>query len=172
MRCRRCGQVLTAPQSVRDGIGDCCRPARGVLGRIKVLPSSWWEWTGSIAHEYGVVRLVGNKQDYAHRLLYRMFRGPIPKGRELHHHCSMKRCVNPWHLQPMTRSEHMLMDGHRTAVQIQRTHCPKGHEYTQDNTLRKKNQPTKRECKQCTYERNARNRQRRRQERQLQKAVA
>lgn len=32
--------------------------------------------------------------------------GPIPEGKELHHRCLNKDCVNPDHCEPLTRAEH------------------------------------------------------------------
>jgi hypothetical protein len=37
----------------------------------------------------------------------------IPAGLELHHVCENKLCVNPEHLQPMTRCDHLRL--HRNA---------------------------------------------------------
>lgn len=68
--------------------------------------------------------------------------GPIPEGRELHHTCDEPRCSNLEHLVPMTRAEHMALDGRsgpdspgaraRRAI----THCAQGHEFTEENTGR------------------------------------
>jgi hypothetical protein len=60
-----------------------------------------WEWQRHISDEYG---RIGHRK--AHQVFYRRFRGPIPRNRVLHHVCENKRCVNPDHLLPVTRSEH------------------------------------------------------------------
>lgn len=49
VRCRRCGQVLTAPQSVRDGIGPDCieieRSGTVPAGREwRLHPGDWVTW--------------------------------------------------------------------------------------------------------------------------------
>lgn len=162
VRCRRCGTVLTAPDSIAAGAGDCCQPTQGVLARVRVATSGCWEWTGRIAHEYGIIQLIGNKREYAHRFLYRVFRGPIQDGLELHHTCHIKHCVNPWHLEPLTRREHILRGTNHIVDQMQRTHCPKGHAYTEENTYQKKASPNKRECRRCHNDRQAAAKRRRR----------
>lgn len=45
---------------------------------------------------------------YAHRYSYVKFRGAIPEGCEIDHLCRNKKCVNPKHLEAVTRSENML----------------------------------------------------------------
>lgn len=49
----------------------------------------------------------------AYRDYYESFVGPIPAEIELHHLCGEPSCVNPEHLKPVTRREHMLLDGRR-----------------------------------------------------------
>src|SRR5690242_5722933 len=67
-----------------------------------VLPepnSGCWIWTGASAgHGYGVL-VVGSRLDGsrkmmgAHRLSWLMFRGLIPDGYEVCHHCDVRCCV-------------------------------------------------------------------------------
>jgi hypothetical protein len=45
---------------------------------------------------------------YAHRLAYTLTYGPVPKGLDLDHLCRVPRCINPEHLEPVTRSENKL----------------------------------------------------------------
>jgi hypothetical protein len=61
-----------------------------------------WNWTGSV-NEKGYGRLsVNGKPRRAHRLAYEHMIGEIPQGLELDHLCKNRRCVNPWHLEPVT----------------------------------------------------------------------
>lgn len=41
----------------------------------------------------------------AHRFAYELYREPIPKGLVIDHLCFTTRCVNPAHLEPVTRAE-------------------------------------------------------------------
>jgi hypothetical protein len=60
-----------------------------------------WLWRGRIApNGYGTIG-----KEYAHRVAYERARGPIPAGMELDHLCRVKACVNPDHLEVVTKSE-------------------------------------------------------------------
>lgn len=70
----------------------------------------------------------------AHRVAYILFRGSIPKGLEIHHRCNTPSCVNPEHLTPLSRKEHIPFGSVFSAVNSRKTHCPKGHPYNTENT--------------------------------------
>lgn len=100
-----------------------------------------WEWTGSTTKAgYGMVWRDG-KQRYAHRVLYELLVGPIPEGLEIDHLCRTRNCVNPGHLEPVTGSTNVLRGLKSTAPptgitgwNAAKTHCLKGHEFTEANT--------------------------------------
>lgn len=88
-----------------------------------------WAWKGAQNNKgYGRVRF-NSVAVYAHRLAYELLIGPIPDGLELDHLCRNRACVNPAHLEPVTHQENV-------ARALFKTHCPKGHEYTDTNTIR------------------------------------
>lgn len=96
--------------------------------------------------------LVDGRLSPLHREMYKLLVGPIEDGYECHHECGNKWCCNPGHLKLTTRREHVRCDRAMIIDQIQRTHCPAGHPYDDENTyLDKKNC---RHCKACTTERN------------------
>ncbi len=60
-----------------------------------------WLWRGRVApNGYGTIG-----KEYAHRVSYERARGPIPPGMELDHLCRVRGCVNPNHLEVVTKSE-------------------------------------------------------------------
>lgn len=71
-------------------------------------PDGCWHWQGSLHNGYGKFGNSDRAGSYlAHRVVYEHLVGPVPAGHDLHHTCENKRCVNPAHLVPLTRSEHL-----------------------------------------------------------------
>jgi hypothetical protein len=89
-----------------------------------------WLWTASVGnHGYGQFGAAGGVV-LAHRLAYVLTVGPIPSGLTIDHLCRVTTCVRPAHLEPVTRAEN-----NRRAAATRR-YCPRGHEYTDANTIR------------------------------------
>lgn len=71
-----------------------------------------WMWQlAKNSHGYGVVGIAPGKTALAHRVYYEERFGPIPDGSELHHLCVVPGCVNPDHLVPTTRRDHLRISG-------------------------------------------------------------
>lgn len=85
-----------------------------------------WNWTGHVSKK-GYAKFWAGSHIEAYHFAYLYFVGPVPDGRELHHKCRNRRCANPWHVEPRTHAEHCAID-------FAKTHCPKGHEYTDENS--------------------------------------
>lgn len=64
--------------------------------------SGCWLWDGDYFNEYG--RFEG---DWAHRVSYRIFKGPIPKKKRVLHHCDIGICVNPDHFFIGTQKDNL-----------------------------------------------------------------
>lgn len=99
-----------------------------------------WFWLWQLNNGgYGIVGLRRHRKMLAHRLSYESFVGPIPPALDIDHLCRTRSCVNPEHLQPVTRSENLrrglgprLTSLRHKGVRI--THCHRGHEYSTENT--------------------------------------
>lgn len=88
------------------------RKKRPPLDRLMALlerptGSDCWLWTGYVAAGgYGEFHLAGRTRK-AHRVAYELLVGPVPEGLDLDHLCRVRRCVNPEHLEPVTRQENL-----------------------------------------------------------------
>lgn len=85
-----------------------------------------WIWTGARQTTgYGNILYLG-KVRLAHRLVYEILRGPIPDGLDLDHLCRVRWCVNPDHLEPVTRSVN-LKRGEKMGKPWCDLYCGRGH---------------------------------------------
>lgn len=113
-----------------------------------------WEWTASRHRQgYGSIKWRGRTR-IAHRIVYQLLVGPVPAGLVTDHLCRNTCCVNPAHLEPVTPRENLVRgDAPQMARerQLSKTHCPHGHEYTDENT---RHYNGKRFCRACDRARN------------------
>lgn len=89
-----------------------------------------------------------------HRWLYEQVSGePIAEGYEPDHLCRVRNCVNPAHLEPVTRRENVFRGiGNPTVENAGKTHCPQGHPYDEANTYHRAYDHS-RQCRACNRER-------------------
>lgn len=82
-------------------------PLKYLDGRPKYIVderSGCWIWIGAKADTgYGVTNVGGYKLQYAHRISWEIFVGPIPAGLHVDHKCRNRACINPEHLEPVTQ---------------------------------------------------------------------
>lgn len=96
-----------------------------------VAASGCWEWQGyadsnGYARVYDPERPPGKRIQWAHRAFYERFKDVIKPGHEIDHTCCNTICVNPDHLDQVTRLEHCrrtyerlgTYDRHRQAAEL------------------------------------------------------
>jgi hypothetical protein len=161
--CLDCGKPPKPPRRrlTRGRCGTCyfrnlrrvraaAKPVQTVADRLFAKatagPGNCLIWTGALNDGgYGLISIDGRNRR-AHRVAYEQVIGPIPDGMELDHtchnqddtcpggRCLHRRCVNPHHLEPVSKQENALRSKlTRTGRNVRRTHCPKGHPYSGEN---------------------------------------
>ena len=101
--------------------------------------SGCWLWIGALQPRrhgaYGVFQKLGATTSHnAHTFAYEFLRGPVPPRLELDHTCRNTQCVNPAHLEAVTRRVNLLRSYNMVAINAKKTQCPHGHAYDENNT--------------------------------------
>jgi len=150
-----CGVTLTRGDierflvKIEDGALDAC-----------------WRWTGGRTQGYGSFR-ASRRSMAAHIVAYELFRGRVPSGMVLDHTChngdaecgggsacAHRSCVNPSHLEAVTRGENVARSLHTLRIDDYHraiTQCPSGHDYSGTNLHVKRSGA--RVCRACQRER-------------------
>ena len=114
-----------------------------------IRKSGCWEWTGYINDGgYGTFH-TSERPVLAHRFSYNRAYGEIMEGLELDHLCRNRRCVNPNHLEQVTRRENTMRGNAPQKLKLRQKmiadqrmeKCKNGHSYRETppymNGLRK-----------------------------------
>ena len=104
-----------------------------------------WLWTGFIGDTgYGQLRVEGRRLIKAHHFLM----GKAPRGLDWDHLCRTRSCVNPAHLEAVSRSVNL-----RRGLQSGLTPCcPQGHPFDEANTGYQGPNKDHRYCRTCLRE--------------------
>jgi hypothetical protein len=119
--CSGCGVVFCVPyhhRAQRHHSRQCgaqARARRSASGDMVLLdghsvghtvePNGCWKWQGSISpNGYGTLGTPLSRQTRsAHRVYFEKINGPVELGFELDHLCRNRWCVNPSHMEVVTR---------------------------------------------------------------------
>jgi HNH endonuclease len=86
-----------------------------------------WIWIGKRRRNgYGE---ASNPQRLAHRVIYELMHGKIPRGLQIDHLCRNRWCVNPSHLEPVTIKENLRRGMGSTGIGFRSITCMRGHAY-------------------------------------------
>lgn len=126
------------------------RKIKRIKARTVTNEKGCWLWQGGQTEKgYGLTYFEKGKYRAVHIVTYILIKGEYQiEGQEkleLDHLCRIRHCCNPDHLEPVTHQEN-IRRGETGIVNRSKTHCPKGHEYTSENTFRTK---IGRQCRQC-----------------------
>ena len=127
----------------RSGGSDACWPWMGYVDETGNGYGQFWD---------------GDHLVKAHRFIYTKECGTVPLGLVVDHTCHNgtgctdvpcvhRRCCNPKHLEVTTQSINSIR-GRSGDHQSAKTHCPKGHAYSPENTLSRQG-GRHRVCREC-----------------------
>lgn len=136
-------------------------PLQRLMERSAPAPNGCLLYTGTLNNTgYGQISVDGSLM-LAHRAMYELTVGPIPDGMNLDHtchnsdaacvggsNCLHRRCINVEHLEPVTGAENTRR-GKSWATNGSKTHCLRGHPFTDENTYVWHG---RRDCRACNRE--------------------
>lgn len=122
------------------------------ISKVRIAENGCWDWEGYLTPKgYGMFR-ADDKVRSVHRWFYFKYKvlGLSDwSDLEIDHLCRNRKCVNPDHLELVTRDENYKR-GLGPTVHSRKTHCPSGHEYSVENTrIKLIGRSRKRVCRKC-----------------------
>lgn len=125
---------------------------RGPISDFRPDLGPCWVWTGCLATGYGRFLDDDHNIVQAHKFSLFLANGiEPPADLDIDHLCRNRACVNPAHLESVTRRVNLLRGNTIVAAQAQRSACPQGHPLTGGNVYHWRGHRT---CKMCRLRRN------------------
>lgn len=85
--------------------GSTANPRISIFQHYYSTGTGCWKWAGALwGNGYGKTSRKVHGTRLAHRAFYIEHKGPIPEGMDLDHLCRVRECVNPSHLEPVSRA--------------------------------------------------------------------
>lgn len=97
------------------------------MKQVEIDVNDCWVLPHKVKSDGALQIRVDGRLVYAHRYFYEQIRGPISAGLVLDHLCRVRRCVNPWHQEPVTNKVNILRGEGLAAQEARRAHCIHGH---------------------------------------------
>lgn len=119
------------------------------MARVEISSNNCWNWCGPLNKGgYGLSSIDG-KRTLAHRAFWLFDQGPIPDGMDLDHLCRNRNCINPAHMEIVTRSVNLRRG-------FEARGCKNGHPFNGDDfsIVNRSDGSTERRCKICHRARN------------------
>lgn len=148
--------LYPTPGSLKNGWRHITPEIRLEKYILRVPMCDCWLWIGPMNDQgYGLFGLKTpgrkSKMQRAHRVVYEKYKPPIPAGLDLDHICRVRHCVNPDHLEPVTKRENL-----RRSPIVNPSTCIAGHPFSIENTrwiAACKTRGPSRHCKLCEQRR-------------------
>ena len=116
--------------------------------KFHVAENGCWLWDGQKDDGgYGRFSFEGRQRERAHNVTFIVMRGTIDRAYERDHLCRTRACVNPFHLEQVTHCINSQRSDPGKYGKA-KTHCPRGHAYTEENTRIYRGRRFCRECRQ------------------------
>jgi hypothetical protein len=114
---------------------------------------SCWLWSGYINRNgYGVASHLGRTMG-AHRVAWILRYGSIDPALTIDHLCRVHACVNPDHMEQVTKRVNTMRGISPMAIHARQTHCKSGHPFDEANTYVRLGWRTCRACNRINVKR-------------------
>lgn len=130
---------------------DVAELRKRILRRATQVDSGCLLWNKDKGNGYGDLRFKYVLRE-VHVWSYLAWNGTIPANHHIDHTCNTGLCVEPSHLEAVTQSENnRRMNARGRNGMSKKTHCPRGHAYTKENTqlVRNGSGTLSRRCRTC-----------------------